>query len=159
MSTQDDYASALHGTSTDEYLQLIEIYHDDLLAPIRVVNDDSEYVIGLITYQPLRYRLKLPDDKKDQQPTANIIIDNIGRELTDWLEMSGGGRGALVRIMHVLRQDNGLPVAYIYYDITVRLDDVKVNVKQVQGQLGYRLLLQEAATKLTFRPETAPGLY
>ena len=47
----------------------------------------------------------------------------------------------------------------IYYDRTVNLDNVQVDSQQVVSQLGYDAVLNEAATKIVFRPKTAPGLY
>ena len=311
----DEYASALSGTSTSQYLTLLEIYHNELTAPIRVVSDNKDFVLNGKTFTALRFGIKLPVDKEKQKPRVTLTMDNVGRVLTDFIDQTNGGRGAQVRIMHVLRdkvisenpvtflsntnpnltvdsnnvvktgglnawdtgqvgdqlligdgrvsttvaetnanrmiglnitdssqrsddldyaihlqfsgnigiRENGhfrgdfsnyqtgdvlsieragTQITYlkngevfyistvlattadlfvdmsiqsqggtlnnivitkettpIYYDRTVNLDNVQVDSQQVVGQLGYDAVLNEAATKIVFRPKTAPGLY
>ena len=159
MSEYEEYASSLSGTSTTEYITCLEIYHDDLTTPIRVVGDNQDFTMDSMTYTAIRFGIKLPDDKENQRPRVTLSIDNVGRELTDFIEQSNGGRGAQVRIMHVLRSYHGQDDVPIYYDRTVNLDNVTIDSTQVVGQLGYDIVLNEAATKITFRPDTAPGLY
>jgi len=99
----DEYASALSGTSTSQYLTLLEIYHNELTAPIRVVSDNKDFVLNGKTFTALRFGIKLPVDKEKQKPRVTLTMDNVGRVLTDFIDQTNGGRGAQVRIMHVLR--------------------------------------------------------
>src|SRR5690606_14932886 len=95
----------LLATSADEpYLTLLEIRHPDLAEPVRLVNDVENITIndpdlGSLVYIACPFRLVKPDDVDQQLPRATLEVDNIGRELTQWLEASNGGKGARCRLM------------------------------------------------------------
>lgn len=91
----------------------LEITHEDLEVPVRVVNDTQDLVITVagdpypeaITFVACPFDITLPDDVDQQIPRARLSVDNIGRELTQWLEYSRGGKGAKVRILQATRSD------------------------------------------------------
>jgi hypothetical protein len=90
----------LHGTvSADPPLVLLEITHPDLPDPVRVVGDSQDITSGGHVFSGMGFRVTLPDEAQGQQPTANLSVDNVGRELMQWIESSAGGRGARVRFM------------------------------------------------------------
>lgn len=148
--------SNLLATSADEpFLILLEITHSALVTPIRVVNDVQNITVGGNVYTALPFRVTLPDDVKGQIPQAKLEIDNIGRELTQWLEVSGGGQGAKCKIMQVMRSD----LSTIEFQITLDLTNLTITNEVVTGTLGFVNTLGQVSTTSTFNPSSAPGLW
>lgn len=157
MRTYSSAASQnLLATSADEpFLVLLEITHTDLAAPIRVVNDVQNIMVDGDTYIAMPFRVTLPDDVKGQIPQATLEVDNIGRELTQWLEVSGGGQGAKCKIMQVMRSDAN----NVEFEIELDLTNLSITNEVVSGQLGFVNTLGRVSTVVNFTPTTAPGLW
>lgn len=155
-----EYSSAarenLLATSADEpFLVLLEITHADLAVPVRVVNDVQAITSNGAEFIGCPFDITLPDDVSGQMPQATLSIDNIGRDLTEWLEYSRGGQGARCRIMQVMRSDPDL----IEFDMTLDLTNMVISNTKVTGILGFENILNRAGTIPTFTPKTAPGLW
>ena len=146
----------LLATSADEpFLVLLEITHADLAVPVRVVNDTQNMTSNGIEYIGCPFNVTLPDDVAGQMPQAQLEVDNIGRDLTQWLEFSRGGQGARCRIMQVLRSDPNT----IEFDMTLDLTNMKITNETVSGSLGFENILNRTGTIPTFTPQNAPGLW
>jgi hypothetical protein len=150
-----NYREQTASTGGESPVYLLEITHSQLDVPIRVVNDNQDLVSNGNTFTAFAFQITIPDDQDKTLPRAQLAIDNVGRELVQWLELSGGGRGAQVRIMQVMRNAPDV----IEYDITVDLISVTQNVQQITGQLGYEDLLNTPGLKATYRPENTPGVF
>lgn len=134
---------------------LLEISHAQLATPIRVVNDNSDLVSDGDTYTAFAFRVTLPTDIAGQLPRATLTIDNVGRELTQWLDASNGGKGAQVRFMQVMRDTPDV----IEYDITLDLLNVSQTLSTVSAELGYDDTLNLPGLPITYRPDVAPGIF
>ena len=146
----------LLATSADEpYLVLIEITHPDLEIPARFVNDTQNITVEGNEFFATAFDLTLPDDKQDQVPQARLSVDNVGRELTQWLEYSQGGKGAKCRILQVLRSEPGV----VEFDMTLDLAGLSITPQVVSGNLGFKNTLMQSAVAVRFDPKTAPGLW
>ncbi len=155
-----DYSDTYKGTLgavvvTEVPLILLEISHDDLDGAVHVVNDTQDLLSNGDTYIGCPFRITLPDDIDNQLPTASLSVDNIGRDLTYWVETSGGGEGATVRIMQVMRSDPDT----IEWEITMALNNVSMHPRDVQGNLGFENLFALPAVRRQYRPDTAPGVF
>lgn len=106
-------------------------------------------------FRAFAFRAALPDEQDQQLPRAKLAVDNVGRELMQWLESSGGGEGAQCRMMQALRSDPGT----IEWDITLDLTNLKATMAEVTGDLGFEDLLNRPGIPFTYRPDTAPGLF
>jgi hypothetical protein len=145
---------AINSTAGELPLVLLEINHSVLSEPIRVVNDQLEITSNGNLYVAYPFAISLPDDA-ERLPKATLTIDNIGRELTTWLEASGGGRGATCTIRLVMRAAPDV----IEYEITMELTNLAIDWQKVTGQLGFEDLLNRPAVQLQIRQDTAPGLF
>ena len=145
----------MNATSGAAPVMLVEIDHPDLAAPIRVAQDTADVACQGNTYVAFAFDIDLPDDMDRQAPRARIAIDNAGRELTQWLEASNGGEGATARIMSVQRADPDV----IEWEATLNLSDVEMDLHRVSGSLGYEDLLSKPGVALSYRPDTAPGIF
>lgn len=150
------YKQAINETGGAEIpLLLLEIDHSGLSVPVRVVNDTQDLVSNGNAFTAMGFRYVLPDDLEQGNVKARIAVDNVGRDLVQWLEESYGGAGATVRMMQVLRSDPDT----IEWEVTMDLTNVNQNVVEVSGELGFNNLLDQPAVLTTYRPDVAPGLY
>jgi hypothetical protein len=146
----------LLATSADEpMLELVEITHPDLEIPIRVVNDTQDITVEGNEFIACPFSLTRPDDVDQQAPTAKLSVDNIGRELTHWLEHSRGGKGARCRLMAVLRSQPDV----IEFDMTMDLSGLSINNMTVDGELGFQNTLMQPAVTMRYDPISSPGLF
>lgn len=146
----------LLSVSADEpFLVLLEISHPDLETPIRVVNDVQNVTSQGKEYTGMPFNVTLPDDIRSQIPHAILEVDNIGRELTTWLEYSRGGQNAKCRIMQILKSDPD----QIELDITMDLTEMVITNQTVKAKIGFVNVLGQAAVTTTFTPRSAPGLW
>ncbi len=144
----------LNATSADEpLLELIEITHPGLAVPARFVNDTVDIVVEGNTYLACRFDLSLPDDQDEQVPNARLEVDNIGRELTQWLEVSQGGAGAKCRLILLLRSTP----ANLEFDMTMDLTGLAITNYRVSGDLGFKNTLMQSAVTVRYDPTTSPG--
>lgn len=155
MSYSSHFRERTGSLSGEEPLYLLEISHPQLAQPIRVVNDTQDLVSGGHSFTGMGFRVALPDDFAQQMPRAQIAIDNVGRELTQWLEASNGGAGAQVRMMQVMRDAPDLLEA----DVTLDLINVKQNALQVSGDLGFEDTLNQPGLIATYRPDNTPSIF
>lgn len=146
----------INATSADEpLLVLVEITHADLAVPARFVNDTADIDVEGHTFLACRFDLTLPDDQDEQVPSAKLEVDNIGRELTQWLEYSGGGKGARCRLIMVLRSNP----SNLEFDMTMDLSGLVVTNFRVSGDLGFKNTLMQSACTMRFDPTTSPGIF
>ncbi len=136
-------------------LVLLQIDHAALAEPIRVVCDNQALTSQGEIYVAFAFDIALPDDFSGRLSKAVLSLDNVGRELTRWLEASGGGRGATCTIRLVRRAAPDI----IEYETTLELANLHIGWLKVSGELGYEDLLNRPAVQLQYRQDTAPGLF
>lgn len=145
----------INRTSGELPLVLLQIDHSALGSPIRVVCDTDDITTAGNLYVAFPFMIAMPDDFDQRLPKASLTIDNVGRELTSWLEASGGGRGATCTIRLVMRAAPDV----IEYEIVMDLTNLAIDWQKVSGQLGFEDLLNRPAVQLQIRQDTAPGLF
>jgi len=134
---------------------LLEITHPDLTTPVRVVNDNQDLVSNAETFLGLAFRALPPDDLSQGSPRATLAIDNVGRDLTQWIENSAGGDGSTVRMMQVMRSAPDV----IEWEVTMELIDVSMTDTEVRGNLQFKNLINTPGITVFYRPENTPGLF
>lgn len=157
---RDSYTDAarrqMHSVQASEWpLWLVEISHPDLTQPARVVRDNLDLTHQGNLFVAGAFELTPPDDLAAGSPRAQLSIDNVGKELMQWLELSNGGRGASVRLLQVLRSDPNT----VQFEVTMELSHVTATSLVVTGSLGFDELLNISAVGLTYNLQTAPGLF
>ena len=152
----EQYARTIRESAPERrLLTALEIRHAAVAAPVRVVNDTEERTIEGNRYVALRFDARLADDAEGQAPQAELAIDNVGRDLTQWLEAAQGGTGATVRVLQVLDIDD----PPIEWELTMDVAGVQVDAERVTARLGFDPLLGRAAVTLRHDPQTSPGLF
>ena len=149
------YARALRAvTPVDIVLTALEVTHPDVDEPVRVVNDTQEQTIEGNRYIPLRFRPKLSDDAEDEVPRAQIAMDNVGEDLTQWVSATNGGQGATVRALQVLAGEGS-----VIWEVTLDVAAIRVDARAVTVDLGFDPELDGPAVLVRHDPQTSPGLF
>lgn len=142
-------------TVGEEALYLLEITHTQLGTPVRIVNDTQDIVSNGNTFTACAFRVQLPEEITHSMPRVSIAVDNIGRELTLWLDGSKGGRGGSVRIMQIMRDTPNT----IEQEYTLSVIESRQDMMQVVFDLGYENVLDVPALVETYNPENTPGIF
>ena len=155
-----EYTDAFKSTlaevnATESPLILIEIDHEALTQPVRVVNDMTDVTSNGDLYIAYPFKCVLPDDYENQLPKAQIVIDNVGRDLMYWIETTGGGQNSSCTFKQILRSAPDL----IEWQVTMNLYNVQVTMESVTAELGFENLFNKPAISRRYRPDTAPGLF
>ena len=150
------------GTPEALVLTALEITHPDVTAPIRVVNDAQSHCIDGDEFVAARFSARLADDADGQAPRAELVIDNVGNVLTQWVELSDGGNGAVVKLMQVA--ERGVhPWGSHHWSVewSVELDVVgmRVSAQSVTARLGFDPMLHRPAVQIRHDPAHSPGLF
>ncbi len=150
------YALAQRAASPgDAVVACLEIRHPELGdAAVRVVNDAIDLELGGRRYAALRFDARLADDVEGRQPAAELWIDNIGRDLTQWIEAAGGGAGATVRVMQALRATRS-----IEWEMTLDVLHVRVDQERVTARLGFDPLLDRRPCSCATTPGPRRGSF
>lgn len=150
------YRETVNAVSARESrLLLLQIDHPDLAAPIRVVSDTQDVTCRGSLYQALAFSCSVPDDQQGQLPQARLEMDNVGRDLTQWLEASQGGLGASATLMEILRSEPDV----IEWSITMDMTGMSITPQKVTASLSFLDTLNQQAVAVQYRPSTAPGLF
>jgi hypothetical protein len=149
------FKDRVNAVSGDAPSYLLTITHPSLGAPVRLCNDTQDIVSNGNTFLSCAFRISLPDDTEGQLPRATIAIDNVGRELTQWLDASNGGRGAQIQIQQVMRDTPNV----IEFDITCDLLNTRQTALEISGELGFQNTLALAGLPIMYRPDNTPGLF
>jgi hypothetical protein len=79
--------AALQGAmaaQTDElYLVLLQVDHPNLGSPLRFVNNSQDVTSNGNVYTAYPFEAVMPDDVEEKEPTAELRIDNVSRDLMD----------------------------------------------------------------------------
>ncbi|VVE49341.1 DUF1833 family protein [Pandoraea terrigena] len=150
------YRQTINALSAPESrLLLLQIDHPALSAPIRVVNDTQDVTSNGNLYQALAFSCSVPDDQQGQLPQAHLEVDNVGRDLTQWLEVSQGGLGATATLLEILRSVPDL----VEWSITMDMTGMSITPQKVTALLSFLDTLNQQAVAVQYRPDTAPGLF
>lgn len=125
------------------------------MATARVVNDTRDWVIGGETYIGLPFRVKLPQDVRGQPSRTMLVVDNVGRDLSD--EIEARPPGAL--LMATMRMVSRARPTEVDYEFTSPLSGIKITTATVSAVLGNEDALQAPAVKVRFDPVTTPAVF
>ncbi|ECH9271579.1 DUF1833 domain-containing protein, partial [Salmonella enterica subsp. enterica] len=105
-------------TDTSGTLLFLSITLPSLPGPLRIVNDTQDWVSQGIPYMGVPFGFKLPDDTRGQSPRAQLVLDNVGRGISEDLEALGPNELMMARLMVSDRADPNLYERDYYLPIT-----------------------------------------
>ena len=142
-------------TDTSGVLLFLEMSAPSMPEVLRIVNDTQNWTSNGHEYIGFPFQFKLPDDVSGQSTRAQIVVDNVGRSLTEDLERMAPNETVDIRIMV---SDRVNPNAY-EQDIRLPMMRVSVNASTVTVQAGDDFIMRQQAVQLRFTPHLTPGLF
>lgn len=134
-------------------IYLLTIEHPDI-APIRITDDNVDHVSQGEVFESTPMEVSLPDELDDEDRAIRIRIDNVASDVLEKLENLPGPPEVTLEL--ALSDDldaiRGGP-------FTLELDDVGFNAVDISGELVFDDLVNDTYPKVTFTPQTAPGLF
>jgi hypothetical protein len=147
--------AAAFAQQTDQvYLALLVIEHDDLSAPIRVVNNAADVVSGGETYTAFPFDITLPSDADDSIPHATLTISNVDRTVTEAIRTISGAPTVTISVVLAASPDT---IEVGPYEMTLR--NVSWDANTVSGALASEDVLNEPFPGEFMVPDTFPGLF
>lgn len=154
MTVSDTFRTSAFAADTgDVWLVLVTIEHDDLSAPIRVVNDTVNLTSRGDLFTAFPFDVTLPDSREDAPPRARLVIDNASREIAQAVRSIGGAPTVTLEVVRAADPDT-VEISWPFFS----LRDVKWNVGSVSGELVVEDFTSEPYPAGVFSPASFPGL-
>lgn len=161
---KEAYASA----TPDPVYITVELRHPNLSQPIRVVCDHVDLVATLedtapvnagqsVTFQPYAFDLKKPEVTPAGVPTAELVIDNVSREIV----------AAIEEVLYSQTTVKATFREYVASDLTGPQNDppmhmdvlsITADVFQVKATLGFANMQNKKFPTLAYEADTFPSL-
>ena len=142
-------------TDNHGFLELMVIDHASFASPVRIVNDTRDWAIGGNTYVALPFGVKMPTQAQQENPRAQIRIDNVGRELTAAIEGLPVGASLLATLQLVSR---ATPTV-VDYEFIAQLSGINITPTLVTANMGPDDTMRQTAVRIRFDPTNAPALF
>jgi hypothetical protein len=150
------FNKTINSVSAAEFpIILLEIDREDLVTPIRVVNDATDLTHLGNVYTALPFQITLPDDPETGLPVAQLSIMNVGRELTQWIENADWSQETTAKLIQVMRSAPNTAE----WSITMVMSDIQMNSMAITAKLGFEDVFNAPAVTLKYSPTVAPGLF
>lgn len=139
----------------EKILILAEINHPFLGVPIRIVNDNQTLISLGNSFVPMEFSIKRQDDVQGELPSVMFSVQNVGRSLVRWIDSTGGGRDAKLKIMMVRRSTPDV----VEESLTLGIQRVTVTTEVVNFSLVVQNDLIRRSMKFVYDKQRAPGLF
>lgn len=147
-------ASAFAADTVDVWLVLIEIDHETLAEPVRVVNNTENITSNGDLYVAYPFEITLPDSREDAPPRARLSIDNVTREIAEVIRSITSAPSVTISIVRAADPDT-IEASWPFYKMRgVRWDSGKVS-----GDLVVEDFTSEPYPAGIFSPAGFPALF
>lgn len=153
LNSPDAKEKAIAQHSSDPFLVLLTITHDDLEEPIYVVRNNKAVVSRGNTYLAYPFEIELPTDT-DQSPGARISIANVSRRIGKAIESLLTAPTVKIEIVLASALDS---VERTWDEFT--MINSSYDAMTVTATLAHVSYWNEAWPKKTIRPALYPGLF
>ncbi len=142
-------------TDTSGTLLFLSVTAPSLPAPLRIVNDTQDWVSQGVEYLGVPFSFKLPEDTRGQSPRAQLVLDNVGRGISEDLEALAPNDLLMARLMLSDRADPNVYERDYYLPVT----SVSISGATASAQCGVDFLMRQQAVRLRANPFTLPGIF
>lgn len=142
-------------TDPSGLLVFLEITAPSFSGPLQMVNDTKNWISNGVEFIGVPFGFRLPDDKNDDAPRAQLVMDNVGRSMTEELETLMPNEVVMCKLMV---SDRANPNA-IERTFFLPLTQVSVSGVTATAQAGVDFLMRQQAVRLRANPHTTPGIF
>lgn len=156
MSFSNEFKINVNKLNAEEnLLVMIEITHPFLSVPVRLVNDNKDFILNGDNYTAMPFDIKRQDDIQGELPKVMLSINNIGRTMVRWIDSTGGGKGAEMSVILSRRSTPNI----IEERLNLGIQSVSINTEFVTFTLIIQNNLSKPAMKMTYDLNNSPGLF
>jgi hypothetical protein len=137
------------------HVELLEITNPSFSGPMRICNDVQDFFSQGESYIGLQFGFTLPDDQTGSAPSMALVLDNVGRGITDELERLQPGSTTMARLIVVARDTPDVHEHVYWLPVT----GVSVAGAVAHATCGVDELMRQAACKQVANPFTLPGIF
>ena len=137
------------------HVELLEISNPSFSGPMQICNDVQDFESGGEAYIGLPFGFTLPDDQSGSAPRMKLVVDNVGRGISDELERLQPGTTTMAKL-NIVARDTPDVLEHSYW---MPLTSVVVSGPSAQASCGVDELMRQAACKLVANPFTLPGIF
>ena len=157
VSAKDMARAQTFGLTAKKPVYALEISHPAIIDNVLAVGDTQGVTLEGNAYPALGFRARLPQDKEGEIRQAGLEIDNVGRQLVEWVEASEGGRGATIRVMEIVIDSSRN--AEIVWEMTLDVGTTRLVNEKLSVVLVDEGASQAPGVKLRHDPTESPGLF
>jgi hypothetical protein len=150
-------AAAIESQNAQEtgeaWLVLLEIDHDDLADPIRVVNNHQNITSNGYLFVGFPFEIELPGEDPDQPLRARLRIDNVDRTIVETVRTISSPPTVTARVVLASQPDT---VEVEFSGMTLR--KASYDAATVEADLVFEDVLNEPVTT-NMTPAKYPGMF
>lgn len=152
----DGFKINVNRLNSDEIvLVLLEITHPKITDPLRLVNDNQEFIFKGDYYYPTSFSLHRQSDIESELPVVSLRVQNIGRELVRWIDYSGGGYGAKMKVIMARRSEPNIEEEVLFLGI----EKTTITQEAVTFNLVIQNNLIKRSIRFMYDTRRNPGLF
>lgn len=152
----DNFKINVNKLNADEALiVLLEIEHALLPEPVRLVNDVEDIVSNGHNYMAMGFDVKWNNDAQGELPKVQLVMQNVGRSMMRWIDMSNGASYTTIRAKVIRRSDPDT----VEESLKLQVERITANLLTITFNLVIQNQLIRRGIKRVFTKEKAPGLF
>lgn len=142
-------------TDTSGTLLFLELSAPSFSAPAYLVNDTRNWTSNGREYVGIPFGFTLPDDVSGQVPKAQLVMDNVGRDIGAELERIGPNEVVTAKL---LLSDRAAPDV-IERELVLPVTGFSVTGATATATCGVDYIMRQQAVRLRGNPFTLPGIF
>ncbi|MBH2008265.1 MAG: DUF1833 family protein [Xanthomonadaceae bacterium] len=142
-------------TNTVGHVELLEVTNPSFSGPMRICNDVQDFESQGVVYIGLPFGFSLPDDVSGQAPGMQLVMDNVGRGISDELERLQPGTTTMAKLIIVARDTPNVHEHVFWMPLT----SVSVSGATASATASVDALMRQAACKQIANQFTLPGIF
>ena len=147
--------AAIHaGQSSNGFLYLITITHASLGATLRYARNNADVVSRGNTFVAFPFDVALADERHDQAPELQLILDNVTREPLATLRALTTPPTVMLEVVSI-----NAPDTVEISTPNVKLRNVRADARELTGTLSFEDLLEEPYPGYSFNPVDFPAAF
>lgn len=141
--------------ANENLLVCLEITHSFLDNPLRLVNDINPIISNGNEFIPMPFEVQRQSDIQGELPQVVLRVANVGREMVRWVDSSGGGKDAEIKVMLLRRSTPNT----VEESLVLGINSVKITTEMVEFNLIVQNNLAKRAMRYTYNKKLAPSLF
>lgn len=147
-------SAALAQETSEVFLALLEIAHDDLGSPIRAVNNMEDVTSNGDVYAAFPFEVAMPAESGDAPSKAVLRIDNVDQSVITAIRSITTPPTATLSVILASSPDT---IEAGPFEFTMR--EVDYDAQFVRAELHFEDILNEPFPADKYTPNNFPGLY